>query len=190
MLTATKNKIQDQHIKQNGVVYTPTVLANYVAEKVVNFFIKDLIGSGLSLEMVAKRLKKLKIIDPACGEGELLLATWQALESKVNHEKKPRLNYRNIFCGVDIDQVSIDKSVQRIKDLSASSTNEENFIATNALFPDKKSIGINEGLDSVKKRFDAQDGFDILIANPPGEQIHLLCRKFGKQRLSFKEGSV
>ncbi|WP_341778694.1 Eco57I restriction-modification methylase domain-containing protein [Levilactobacillus sp. HBUAS70063] len=47
--------------KQNGVVYTPESLANYMVKKLFNTFIKD---NGC-----------YRILDPACGDGELLEAT-------------------------------------------------------------------------------------------------------------------
>lgn len=51
----------ENHNKANGVVYTPTSMANYLAQKMKSYFEKS-------------NEKSIHILDPAVGQGELLVA--------------------------------------------------------------------------------------------------------------------
>ena len=51
------------HIKQTGATFTPEGLANFLAEKLLSYQCKD----------------NLQVLDPACGDGALLIAISKAL---------------------------------------------------------------------------------------------------------------
>lgn len=138
-----------------GVVYTPASLSQFVADKVMGYFLEDL--------SVHKRAKKLKIIDPACGEGELLLASWKSL---VELNPKFSGSPEEVLCGIDVDKYAIDTTKRNISSLGLSDAGEIKVIKTNALFPENTSSNISDW-DAIKEKFGAYEGFDVLIANPP-----------------------
>lgn len=180
-------------IKKNGVVYTPSSLAQYVAEKVIEYFFDSLTknpNKHYDRSIYNSILRNIKIIDPACGDGELLVAVWKALNQKLanifNHNDTLP-NPVHALCGIDFDQNAILMTERRIKALSNVNTisGELNLISTNSLCPfDQESF--NLGWEEIKKRFNAKHGFDILIANPPwGADISSY-----ESRLSPKEFSL
>jgi len=184
--------------KENGVVYTPSILADYLADKVIAYCCASSSagyerGSAKASDVVSS-LVNIKIIDPACGNGELLISAWNALEryalSIGNHEAGAMLNPRQVLCGVDIDRVAIDKTKDRVKSLMGGriDASDYNLLAANALFPfDLESS--KEGWDIIKRRFNARDGFDILIANPPwGAQIDSYRERLSNEEFSLYKG--
>lgn len=51
-------KVEFDHIKQTGATFTPLKLANFLAEKLLSY----------------QNANNLKVLDPACGDGALLMA--------------------------------------------------------------------------------------------------------------------
>lgn len=171
MLLTPITKLSDHKRKQNGVVYTPQNLASYVATKVIELAVDDLLKLGLGTKEIHERISNFKIIDPACGEGELLTASWNALISSLKKNNKTslvsRLKPNEILCGVDIDEISIAKTKNNIDLLNVAWAGKTyNLFATNALFPEIKKADI-DGWDSLKQHMGVKNGFDVLIANPP-----------------------
>jgi adenine-specific DNA-methyltransferase len=163
-------KLLDIKKRENGVVYTPSTLATYIAEKVIGFAVSDLLNSGLDAHQLQARLSNFKIIDTACGEGDLLTPSWHALISSLQEKKEGNalleLKANSVLCGIDIDKESVAKTELNIRNLNTTSSKKYNLLATNALFPEDKKLGV-KGWESVKKHFGAEKGFDVLIANPP-----------------------
>lgn len=163
--------------KQNGVVYTPSNLANYVAQKLMEYFFQCLPSPTDSLRgrqiPNLSSLAKVRIIDPACGHGELLLASWDAfyyrftsIYKNLGNDSIP--NPRKVLCGIDIDQEAIHRTRRKIGSIPQPNleTCGFNLLKTNALYP-FNTASSEKGWEIVKNRFQAIDGFDILIANPP-----------------------
>jgi len=133
-----ETSMNDNTGRENGVVYTPESLANYVAHKTLHYFLSD----------KNKNKNKIRIIDPACGDGALLEAILNVVKSK----KIP-----NLLFGIDIDEKSIE---------SCRNSLPAQFMKTNSLCPlNSKSLSSGWGL--IMDRFGIKNGFDILIANPP-----------------------
>lgn len=152
--------------KSFGIVYTPHFLAEYVAQKIITYFFDDL--KKKSPRNLNKFLNKIRIIDPACGEGQLLYSIWKQLNYRLTTSGAMFTpNPIEILCGIDIDEEAVMKTMFRISRFSGSN-DFFNFkiVKTNALFP-FDSISREEGWKIVKDRFGAPEGFDILIANPP-----------------------
>lgn len=128
--------------KVNGVFYTPSFLAEYLAKKVVKYYGKRKIANA---------------IDPACGDSVLLRTL--ASELPTREKSLPR-----IF-GVDKDINAIVSSTSKFaaKSLRKFSTH---FIHTDGLFPvnGKNSV---EGWLELKKELKAKNGFDVAVSNPP-----------------------
>ncbi len=129
--------------KLNGVFYTPSFLAEYLAKKVVEYFGYRKIASA---------------IDPACGDSILLRCF--ANELLETSDK----NLPKIF-GVDKDINAIVSSTSKFDDKSLKKF-VANFIHTDGLFPvnGKNSI---EGWNELRKDLKSKNGFDIAVSNPP-----------------------
>lgn len=113
--------------KENGVFYTPSFLAEYLAKKVVKYFGNRKIATA---------------IDPACGASILLRSFANEL---LNNQTK---NLPKIF-GVDKDINAIVSSTSKFADKSLKKFNAS-FIHTDGLFPvnGKNSI---EGWSELRK---------------------------------------
>ena len=128
--------------KENGVFYTPSFLAEYLAKKVVKYFGNRKIATA---------------IDPACGDSILLRSFASELLSK--NKALPK-----IF-GVDKDINAIVSSTSKFADKSFMKFTA-NFIHTDGLFPVKGKNSI-EGWSELRKDVKSKNGFDLAISNPP-----------------------
>lgn len=128
--------------KVNGVFYTPSFLAEYLARKVVRYYGKRKIGTAF---------------DPACGDSVLLRTLASELSAKENALPK-------IF-GVDKDINAIVSSQTKFADEPLKKIATK-FIHTDGLFPvnGKNSV---EGWAELRKELKAKNGFDIAVSNPP-----------------------
>ena len=157
--------------KSAGVVYTPKVLSDYLARKVTKLYIQDQQNSA--------PIKKCRILDPACGKGELLESMWYSLRDQFSTSRFLKDTY---FFGIDIDKRALQYTYDRMRRLTAtleSSAPKFQPISTNSLFPFNSATSL-KGWTKVRRKFDAASGFDIIIANPPwGADIsaysHRLC---------------
>jgi adenine-specific DNA-methyltransferase len=146
--------------KKNGVVYTPEKLARYVAEKLVQYFCLE----NPNLELDAS---SLSVLDPACGDGELLNSCRSSLNA---HGVRPESIFLN---GVDIDAVAAAAAYNRLKRLSPTK-----IVNTNGLCPFDKTNQV--GWQILREKLQFKRGFDFVIANPPwgadvGEYSELLA---------------
>lgn len=128
--------------KVNGVFYTPSFLAEYLAKKVVKYY-----GNG----------KIANAIDPACGDSILLRAF--ASEMSASERLLPK-----IF-GIDKDINAIVASTAKFNDKTFKKITTR-FIHTDGLFPlnEKSSI---EGWTKLRTELKANNGFDVALSNPP-----------------------
>lgn len=93
------------------------------------------------------------IIDPACGSGGFIMSALKYLQK----------NYRDIDCqeivSKNIFGIDINKSIARIAKMKLllEANGKANILCANSL----------EDLDSLKLVIKQQEGFDLLLANPP-----------------------
>jgi adenine-specific DNA-methyltransferase len=170
--------------KENGVVYTPPELAYYVAQKVVSLIVKDIKSLNLSDSDITKKLQGLKIIDPACGEGELLTAAWNALRTEgiASH-----IVANEVLYGIDLDSQSVKKTSKNIQKLGVSHKNS-NLLVTNALSPSNVKTA-ETGSEYILNKFRCKQGFDILIANPPwGASTVSYDRELSESNFTLNKG--
>lgn len=153
--------------KKEGAHYTPEVIANFISTKIIsNFKLKD----------------NIKIVDPAIGDGELLISLIQYLYNNeiVNIE----------VYGFDINKRSIEIAQLRLLELFPN-------LNLNLLNEDFLNICLEKdnNVDTLNL-YDKRKipSFDLLIANPPyirtqnlkEEQSKTLSEKFGlKGRLDI-----
>lgn len=114
-------------VKRHGKHYTPSGLARFLAERVLDQF-----DGGT---------QQVSVLDPACGDGELLLAV-----REVAAERLPAT--RLVLTGYDLDAKAIAVARQRAEELGID-------------------IDLHEG-DFLDASRDLADGsFDAVITNPP-----------------------
>ncbi|WP_295996790.1 N-6 DNA methylase [uncultured Veillonella sp.] len=130
--------INESKEKSNGVVYTPTKMADYLAEQMILFSSFNFSTSN-----------SVKILDPAVGEGELLIS----MIKKINSHS-PQMQ-------IDVTGYETDINV-------ANKT--QNYIEN--LFPDVKVKILP--VDFLNHIDDIKDKFDFIIANPPYIRTQIL----------------
>ena len=166
--------------KVNGVVYTPKVLADYVARKVIELYLED----RTSFELT----DTVRILDPACGKGELLESMLQGL---IDSSLPLNCLSSSMLYGIDIDKHALDYTHKRITRLSSKqigSAPRLQVLNTNSLFPFNSTIS-QQGWARVKRTFHATPGFDIIIANPPwGADISKHLRQLDQSEFSLFRG--
>ena len=131
--------------KSSGTVYTPKRFADFAAEQM------------LSLVTVPND-RPTRLLDPACGDGSLLLAMLERLPV----DKRARL----VVHGFDTDVVAVQTTIERIRDR----------------FPDQQlQIEQRDFLEYLAGRdvdlFSAsstREQFDLVIANPPYVRTQVL----------------
>ncbi len=152
-------------IKKTGATFTPPALADFLAEKII---------SEISFD---NRDPSLKIVDPACGDGELLLSIGNKLK---------RLSK------LQFELVGYDQSEQYVRDaqsklssanLSQSDITKEDFLAISSGIARQASFPFNGNKNSCF----LDETADVIIANPPyvrtqtmgAERAQELSDKFG-----------
>ncbi len=192
---------QRYQLKQNGAVYTPRELANFVAERVVGYIFSDIFcgiaefkGQGASINGY---FQNMRILDPACGNGELLYALWNQLTNALKKSSRlkgiaSKLDLRQILCGIDIDQIAIQDAKKRLLSLEETDENANEaglkILHTNALIPFNQKTS-HLGWEVAKHIFDADKGFDIVIANPPwGADVTSYKDKLSAKEFSLYQG--
>jgi type I restriction-modification system DNA methylase subunit len=176
------------HRKEQGIYYTPA----YVVQHLVEATVGEVLRQGEE-----KRIRNLRIVDPACGSGTFLLKSYEMLEShwRKNHpggleqsvladeggevafSKRVEILQSNIF-GIDLDRKAAE--IARLNLLLRISERRKrlpllrrNIRIGNSLVSDSTMI-----LDPVEKEsaFDWSKGFpmvaegggfDVVIGNPP-----------------------
>lgn len=142
--------------KKTGSHYTPTRLAQFVASKILENYSPPASDSTI------------RVLDPACGDGELLRAlvdNWpQKLRSSVN------------LIGIDLDRIAFQNVRYRVQNLGVNAIDlrREDFLER--VRTELKSTLLLPGslLDSV----------DVIIANPPYVRTQVLGAKKAKKLAS------
>jgi len=142
--------------KQTGSHYTPTRLAKFVANKILeNFKTPD-------------PNETIRVLDPACGDGELLMS----LVESWPHESRNSLS----LIGIDSDRIAFQNVRYRVRNVGVSSVDlrREDFL--DRVRTELKSVQPFPGslLKSV----------DIIIANPPYVRTQVLGAKKAKELAS------
>ncbi len=149
--------------KEQGIYYTPPFVVDYIVKNAL----KPVLDNCHSLA----DLKKIKVLDPACGSGSFLIKALEAIAEKYrefgssNEHIKREILLENIF-GVDLDKQAIE--IARLN-LLINSLDEK------ALLP-RLDNNIKNGNSLISEKFNwqeefpeifAQGGFDVIIGNPP-----------------------
>lgn len=149
-----------EQIKHTGATFTPKGLAEYLADKLLIHIKAD---------------DEIKVLDPACGDGELLLAMGNGL-SKANHDFS--------LTGYDSNEgyLSIARERSLIFEANKSNFVLGDFLEAIQLPQNQLSLDFNDKFESGHINSFA----DVIIANPPyvrtqilgAEKAQKLARKF------------
>lgn len=138
--------------KANGIHYTPPLLAAYLAEQVVD---------GLKDERT--KFSELSILDPACGEGELLKAVVDAVPRAWRNKLR--------LTGFDMDEAALGHARGLLKDSGVASVElrASDFLSRVAGVKASSQMDL---LQPNTKEEEAQ--FDAVISNPPYVRTQVL----------------
>lgn len=138
LITAFELLINSKDKKNNGMVYTPANIKDYIVKNVI-----------ISNEIPS-------VVDPACGCGSFLITAAQWMH------KKYGISYSEIFekniSGFDVDEHSIEKAKLLFELLSI----EEEGVALNC----KLKLNVANSIEELsKKKYKGK--YDVVIGNPP-----------------------
>lgn len=138
-----EKKISKQ--KETGAHFTPVALAELIARKLLKEYKGD-------------KSRRIKVLDPACGDGELLLAIY-----KIGME----MQYELEIVGVDSDMDSLHIAKTRLKAVGC-----KNFNLVNRDF--LEVVSEFEDYDLFSQEKEEIIPADIIIANPPYVRTQVL----------------
>ena len=130
--------------KADGIVYTPPALAKFLAHQAFKPLDKT---------------REVRILDPACGDGELLLAAISTAEKHGVHIKE--------IVGYDIDAGAIDIASSRLAGFPEKTLRCVNFL--NIIAHSQSQIGLLCDTEEL-----AHLDFDLVISNPPYVRTQIL----------------
>jgi len=184
--TPKRTKLEEAktHRKEQGIYYTPSYIVDYIVKNTVGEYIKT---------HTPEEIKKVRILDPACGSGSFLIRAYKELEnywkqnsdfaqltldSEEFYSKKVEILKNNIF-GVDLDPKAVEIAQLNLL-LQISEKGEKlpllqnNIKVGNSLIDDPsvsdKAFKWEEEFPEIMK----EGGFDIIIGNPPYIRIQNL----------------
>jgi type I restriction-modification system DNA methylase subunit len=191
--TPKRAKLEESkvHRKEQGIYYTPSYIVDYIVKNTVGEYIKT---------HKPEEIRKVRILDPACGSGSFLIRSYKELENywKQQYGTQETLKFdegesfysmkveilkNNIF-GVDLDPkaveiaqlnllLQISERKHRLP-LLQSNIKIGNSTIENSEFSDKAFQWEEEFQDIMK-----EGGFDIVIGNPPYINAIQLTKSLG-----------
>jgi len=167
--------------KEQGIYYTPPFIVDYIVRNAL----KPVLDKCRSVN----DLKKIKVLDPACGSGSFLIKVLEIINEKYkefgnagDELTKIQILQENIY-GVDLDEQAVEIArlnllINALEKRAKLPLLDKNIINRNSLisgvdedlrkffgsnYKDKKPINWKEEFPQIFK----QGGFDVIIGNPP-----------------------
>ena len=187
--TPKRAKLQESktHRKEQGIYYTPSYIVDYIVENTVGEFIRT---------HTPEEIRKVRILDPACGSGSFLIRAYKELEnywkqnsdfaqltldSEEFYSKKVEILRNNIY-GVDLDPKAVEiAQLNLLLQISEKKQRlpllQNNIKVGNSLIDDPS---ISDRAFKWEEEFPEiirEGGFDIVIGNPPYVRIQNLGDK-------------
>ena len=179
--TPKRAKLEESktHRKEQGIYYTPSYIVDYIVKNTVGEYIKT---------HTPEEIRKVRILDPACGSGSFLIRAYKELENywKQQYGTQETLKFdegenfysmkveilkNNIF-GVDLDPKAVEiAQLNLLLQISERKHRlpllQNNIKVGNSLIDDPsisdKAFKWEEGFPEIMK----EGGFDIVVGNPP-----------------------
>lgn len=143
--------LERKNIEQNGIVFTPKYIADYINEGVL----KNMDYTNI------------KIIDPGCGCGIFLVSAVEILRKKSGKSIVEIL--RNNIFGMDIDADNLRRCKIVLNLLALLNGEDNRKLELNVTCNDSLRV-------DWKKVFDVE-AFDCIIGNPPYVNTHVLSKE-------------
>jgi len=157
--------------KREGIYYTPRYIVDYIINNTIREYLQ-----GKSFEGI----KKVKILDPACGSGSFLRVAFdvlveeseKVLKRSLTYEEKKELLLNCIF-GVDLDERAVEiakfnLSLKMAEGGKSLPVLRENIRVGNSLIEDKAIAGYKAFIWKEEfKEIMEKGGFDVVVGNPP-----------------------
>ena len=131
-------------------------------------------------------IEDLTILDPACGSGHFLIHAFQSLMARneqlgIDHEESIRRIINHSLTGFDVDTTAVIIARYNLSRISGRPKEEVRIFRSDFLFRDDLSFTQSEECD---------DGYDIIIGNPPWGSSITPERKsyYRREYLSAKSG--
>lgn len=142
--------------KANGIHYTPPQLARYLAAQVVSGLLQGLPSNG-----------RIRVLDPACGDGELLKAVADALPVPVRR--------RVVLSGFDTDADAVLRAQTTLKTCGVRSVEIQcgDFLSVvrESGSGGQMDLGLNDG---HRNPMHAEMDYDAVVSNPPYVRTQVL----------------
>ncbi len=147
--------------KEQGIYYTPDYIVDYI--------VKNALGPVLDKCHSIRDIKKIKVLDPACGSGSFLIKALETIYDKyksfgaVQNEEfvKIQILQENIY-GVDLDPQAVE--ITRLNLLINTLTEKGKLpFLNNIKNGNSLTLDWHDEFPEVFK----QGGFDVIIGNPP-----------------------
>jgi type I restriction-modification system DNA methylase subunit len=185
--------------KEQGIYYTPSFVVDYIVEHAL----QPVLNKCKTID----QLRKIKVLDPACGSGSFLIKALEVLNDKYremgqegDETTKLQILTHNIF-GVDLDEQAVEIARLNLCINSLDGKMKLPFLTDNIKcgnslisgtdaelkkhfgpgFRDKHPFNWKEEFPDVFK----QGGFDVVIGNPPwsskinSEENKILAKQLG-----------
>ena len=141
--------MQEVTIKNSGATFTPPLLADFLADKLIS-------------HLEISESQRISILDPACGEGELLLSIANKVKST----------------GISQFQINGYDTNNEYLDIAKFNLSEINDISINLLQQDfLESEGTIIEMSDLFHQSNESELADIIIANPPYVRTQILGAK-------------
>lgn len=147
--------------KAQGAYYTPPSIVERMLMVTLDPLLERL-TAGLTNEAKIVRIKSLRVLDPACGNGRFLVAAAQRI---ANHLHALGVNLDDAFCyatncmhGFDIDEKAVDATRLALSALVPTPC---------SCSPEHSNISHCNALALSKKTAQQVGDFDLVIGNPP-----------------------
>ncbi len=151
-------KTDINHIKRTGATFTPEKLANFLAERI----------------FVYQNADNLKVLDPACGDGALLMAMSDVLQRNNRNFELHGFDSNSYYLSVAKENLLIYSKITNASLIQADFLEIVDLRKSQLSFFETKTESVNEFAD-------------LVIANPPyvrtqilgTDKAQLLSKKFG-----------
>lgn len=153
MLSSNRKTVKPSHAKVNGVHYTPPELAGFLAE--------------VTVQALGERDGPVQILDPACGDGSLLLAIAKVVPASLLSSL--------ILTGYETDLAALAEAEPILTNSGAGGVTllAQDFLSVEGVEPESE-YGQRSLFDREKP---VGQRFDAVIANPPYVRTQVLGAK-------------
>ena len=205
--TPKRAKLEESktHRKEQGIYYTPSYIVDYIVKNTVGEYIKT---------HKPEEIRKVRILDPACGSGSFLIRVYKELEdywktelkidesglmqTKFDAENlgevytlKTEILKNNIF-GVDLDPKAVEiAQLNLLLQISERGHRlpllQNNIKIGNSLIDD---LSISDRAFKWEEEFPEimkEGGFDIVIGNPPYINIKFLTKNDSGEKTYYQK---